>query len=85
MRLIYLGNAELQLREPRAALAALRAVDLERVPEPWRGETQWSTAAAFAGAGDERAAESVWRGLATRNDAVGERARRALAAPPGAP
>jgi hypothetical protein len=64
VRLLYLGNAELQLGHPGRALAALRAVELARVPEPWRSEARWSMALALDGAGDPAAADSIRRALA---------------------
>jgi len=80
VRRIYLGNAELQLDQPRAALETLRGVDLALVPEPWQGEARWSLALAYSRTGRGRAADSRWELLSKRPDEIGERARRARAA-----
>lgn len=78
VRLLYLGNVELQLGDAGRAAATLRAVELARVPEPWRSEAQWSTALALDALGDPAAADSIRRGLASRPGPLAERARRAL-------
>lgn len=78
VRRIYLGSSELQLGDPRAALATLRSVELAQVPDPWRGEAQWALALAYAGTGQASAADSLWRLLSSRPGELGERARRAL-------
>lgn len=76
VRLLYLGNALLQLGRDREALDAFRLLDLRLVPEPWQGEAQWSLGLALLGAGESRSADSLWKALADRPDAIGERARR---------
>jgi hypothetical protein len=77
VRRLYLGNAELRLDRPRSALEALLPVDLAQIPEPWRGEAQWSLALAFARTGQGRSADSLWLLLSERSDEIGARARRA--------
>lgn len=79
VRRLYLGSAQLQLDDARAALATLRTVDPARMPEPWRGEALATLALAFDRTGQGREADSLWRMLAAREDDLGRRARRALA------
>jgi hypothetical protein len=76
VRLLYLGNALLHLGRDQDALNTFRLVDFGRVPEPWRGEAQWSLSLALSGAGESRSADSLWKVLTGRPDAVGQRARR---------
>lgn len=85
VRRLYLGNADLQLGQPGAALDVLESVDLGEVPEPWRSEAEWSLSLAYSRTGRTRAADSLWQLLSDRPGEVGERARRAQAAHPGTP
>lgn len=78
VRRIYLGSAELQLGDARAALRALKPVDLAQVPEPWRSEAIWCLSLASAGVGERAAADSLLHLLAVQPGEIGDRARRAL-------
>ncbi len=84
VRLLYLAGSRLEEGDARGAIRDLRRVDRSLVPEPWRGELDWSLAVALASVGEHASAESLRQGLADRPDEIGERARRGWA-PPEAP
>jgi hypothetical protein len=57
----------------------LADVALDDLPEPWRGEALWTQCVLLSRSGEAAAADTLARELAKRDDAVGARARSALA------
>ena len=81
MRLVFLGSALTQAGEYPRAVQILRSSPLQRLPEPWRGESSWTLLVALHGAGEAAAADSLLHVLADQTSAVGARARRLLGRP----
>lgn len=81
MRRIFLGSALTHSGDYRGAVEALSGCGLENVPEPWRGESEWTLLVALHQARDDAAADSLLRTLAAENSSVGARARRLLGRP----
>lgn len=80
VRLLYLGNALLQLHRAPEAVAALQSLHPSMVPEPWRGEALWSLSLAWRATGETSRADSLLHTLSLQPGDIGERARRAWAA-----
>lgn len=80
VRLLYLGNALLQLDRAHEAVDALQSVQLATVPEPWRTEALWFLGVAWRAAGETSRADSLLRELSAVPGEIGDRARRAQAA-----
>lgn len=81
MRLVFLGSALTQAGEYPRAVPILRSVPLNRLPEPWRSECDWTLLVALHGAGEAAAADSILRALADQTSVVGARARRLVGRP----
>ena len=79
VRLLYLGNALLQLHRAPEAVAALQSLHPSMVPEPWRSEALWSLSLAWRATGETSRADSLLHVLSLQPGDIGERARRAWA------
>jgi hypothetical protein len=78
---IYYGSALAWNRDFAGAARELSAVKTFPLPEPWRGETQWTLCISLRGSGDVARADSLLRLLAKDEGEIGDRARKALAKP----
>jgi hypothetical protein len=77
-RRIYLGSA-LAMKERYAEAAdVLRTVRARTLPDPWGSETRWTLYIVLNESGQESAADSLLRILASERGEVGDRARSAL-------
>jgi hypothetical protein len=76
VRQLYLANTLVALGRPREALPLLSTFDYYLLPEPWRGEWDWTRMVALARTGQGARADSLLRSLGQRTDAIGARARR---------
>ncbi len=74
LRRLYLANTLVALGRPREALPVLVGFSWE-LPEPWRGEWDWTNMVACAHAGLPARADSLLDVLSQRDDSIGERAR----------
>lgn len=77
-RRLYLGSVLLELSDAPGACRVLRTVAYDRIPEPWKSESRWTLARAFAVAGNAVASDSLLQVLASEDGEVAERARAAL-------
>lgn len=84
VRRLYWSSALAWKADYEAALGAMQGLRLDPLPEPWRGEALWTQYVALGGTGKQTAADSLLRGLADRDDTIGERARAVASAKPGA-
>jgi hypothetical protein len=82
VRRIYLGSTLFELGDAADAVLLLRDLDLTRVPEPWKSETQWTLALALESCGHAAAADSILTLLSRQHNPAGERARAHRAARP---
>jgi len=62
-----------------AARQLLADIALDDLPEPWRGEALWTQCVVLFRSGEPTTADALLRELAKRDDAVGTRARSAVA------
>ncbi len=76
VRDIYLGSALAGMGKYEEAVEVLREVKLQLVPDPWGCEARWALYVALRGCGQEAAADSLLRVLASEPGEVGDRARR---------
>lgn len=82
VRRLYLANALVALDRNAEALPLLDRRSGDLLPEPWRGEGQWTYFVALSRAGRKADADSMLRVLIRRDDDIGARARELV---PGAP
>jgi hypothetical protein len=75
LRKIYLGNALAWEGKYTDAAGILRTVRARILPDPWGSETRWTLYVALRESGDQAAADSLLRVLATERGEVGDRAR----------
>lgn len=75
VRKVYLGSTLLELGEAVGAVRLLRDLDMKRIPEPWKSETQWNLALALERSGRVATADSIFALLSRERTPVGERAR----------
>lgn len=81
VRRLYRANALVALGRPAEAVrAVVTDTDDERqadvIPEPWRGELQWTLMVALSQTGQHARADSLAVLLLQRDDAIGARARQ---------
>ncbi len=78
VRRVYLGSALLELNDAPGACRILQTANSELIPEPWKSESRWNLARAFAIAGNGAARDSLLHVLAAEDGEVAARARAAL-------
>lgn len=80
VRRLYRASTLVALKRPADAVRSVATTtDDERqadiIPEPWRGELQWTLMVALSQSGQLARADSLAQLLLKRDDAIGERAR----------
>lgn len=78
MRALYLASLLARNGEGAEAESTLSTVDMNSLPEPWRGRARYILQEAYRREGRTAAADSLLRLLAGQPGEMGERARRAL-------
>jgi len=75
MAAVYYGSALAWSGEYRAAARELAGVNMEALPEPWRGETRWTLYVAFRECGEAARADSLLTLMEAGKGTVADRAR----------
>ena len=75
---VYLGSALAWDGRYKEAIAVLRPLTTEALPEPWGAGVLWTYLVSLHRSGDHARADSLANVLAQQSDALGEKARRYL-------
>jgi hypothetical protein len=78
MAQIYYGSALAWTGQYGDAVHHLSKVETETLPEPWRGETEWTLYVALLGSGEDEVADALLKVIASRRGEAADRARRIL-------